>query len=89
MAKSRKSIFDSTTSSEQIKKVAQKVQEKTIKDIPVKESTPPTPPKSDERPKMLYVDSAHHRQAKINATTRNMKLGEYVEWLIDKDKDAL
>ena len=36
----------------------------------------------------LYVGKSHHQTAKFNAFKRGMKLGEYIEWLIDSDKDA-
>ena len=87
MAKKRKSIFDTPTSSDEINQVAKDVQAKTIEDIPVKNE--PSKPKGNEKPKILYVDGEHHKQAKLNATNRNMKLGEYIEWLIDQDKKSL
>ena len=39
----------------------------------------------NEKPMYLYVDVEHHRKAKINAAVKGMKLGEYIEWLIDQD----
>ena len=91
MAKKRKSIFDTTTSDNEIKDVALSVQKEALQ--PAKEVVAPSPKKkreTKERKLMhLYVDNEHHRQAKINATIRGMKLGEYMEWLIDKDRESL
>jgi hypothetical protein len=42
-----------------------------------------------EKLQIIYVDTAHHTQAKINAAMRGMKLGKYVEYLINEDKNNL
>lgn len=91
MAKKRKSIFDTPASQEEVKNVAKKLQEKTIDEIPAKKKVVPKPKSTKKKPNVniLYVDDAHHKQAKIGAVMREMKLGEYIEWLIDQDKNEL
>lgn len=77
MAKERKSIFSADTSKEEVDKEAKTIERKVLRD---KEK------KSNDRPKHLYVDSAHHQKAKLQAVQMGMKLNEYVEWLIDQHK---
>lgn len=91
MAKKRKSIFDTPTSATEIQSVAQKVQSESIDEIPKKNDTssPPEKPEIKEKPMHLYVDKYHHQQSKINAGLRNMKLGEYIQWLIAQDMKQL
>ncbi|MEO1262058.1 MAG: hypothetical protein AAFZ15_24855 [Bacteroidota bacterium] len=89
MAKKRKSIFEASTSQTEINQAAKNVQKKTIDDIPVKKDKLPPKKEKNEKLMHLYVDTMHHRQAKIGATMRGMKLGEYIEWLIDQDKERL
>lgn len=99
MAKKRKSIFDTTTSNEEIKDAALNVQKETLKGSTIKkyrvdleEEPRPVKPKKEEKSGKLmhlYVDSEHHKQAKVNATLRGMKLGAYIEWLIEQDKKNL
>ncbi|MBI1227777.1 MAG: hypothetical protein GC192_21260 [Bacteroidetes bacterium] len=88
MAKKRNSIFDVATSQTEISDAAKKVQKAAIDEIPVKEEVP-TKTEKDEKPRILYVNGIHHRQAKIGSSLRGMKLGEYIEWLIDQDKGKL
>ncbi len=93
MAKKRKSIFETATSNEEIKDAALSVQKETLKtgDEKKRSVTPKEKKKTEKEGKLmhLYVDSEHHRQAKINATIRGMKLGEYIQWLIIQDKDNI
>ena len=104
MAKKRKSIFDTTTSNEEIKDAALNVQKETLKSSPIKkykvdleeEETHPVhvsiqAKKEEKSGKLmhLYVDGEHHKQAKVNATLRGMKLGAYIEWLIEQDKKSI
>ena len=42
-----------------------------------------------EKLQIIYVDTSHHTQAKINAAMRGMKLGKYIEYLINQDKNNL
>jgi len=96
MAKKRKSIFDTDTSNDEIKDAALNVQKETLpspdkKEVRAKkknEATPSSLPKEGKSGKLmhLYVDGNHHKQAKVNATLKGMKLGEYIEWLIEQDK---
>lgn len=83
MAKNRKSIFETMKSDKEIRDVAKNVQESTLESIPENKST-----KNDEKPEKpmhLYVSKSFHRQAKVNASLRGMKLGAYIEWLINND----
>ena len=77
MAKQRKSVFSADTSKQEVDQQAKDIERKVMKE---------KKPKSDERPKHLYVDSEHHRKAKMQAIQMGMKHGEYVEWLIDQHK---
>lgn len=90
MAKQRKSIFEVSASQAEISEAAKKVQKEAIEEIPAKKGEPTGQPMGAEEKLMhLYVDTAHHRQAKIGSTLRGMKLGEYIEWLIDQDKGRI
>lgn len=76
MAKKRASVFSKENISKQdIEKEAQKIEQKAI-----------TGKEKPDKLMHLYVDDEHHKKAKINAVTRDMKLGEYIEWLISQDK---
>ncbi len=99
MAKQRKSIFDTDTNPDKIKKAASKVQEKTIDDIPEKnvgkkvKSTSNKTVKSvakkstgqNGKYKMIYIDPHHHRLAKSKSSLKGMTIGEYIADLIDND----
>lgn len=90
MAKKRKSIFETATSNEEIKNAALNVQKETLPSKESREEETPKPRKAKKEKLMhLYVSSRHHRQAKLKAITRGMKLGEYIEWLIVNDKTEL
>lgn len=84
MAKSRKSIFETMKSDKEIQDIAKDVQKSSMDDIPAKREIKPIS-KSDEKPMHLYVSKDFHRQAKVNASLRDMKLGAYIEWLIEQD----
>ena len=90
MAKQRKSIFEVSASQAEISEAAKKAQKEAIDEIPGKKDERPTQPGGAEEKLMhLYVNIPHHRQAKIGSTLRGMKLGEYIEWLIDQDKGRI
>lgn len=75
MAKKRKSIFDTDLAKGDIKKEAQEIEKKALTG---KEK------KKEGKLMHLYVDEEHHRQAKIKAVQMGMKLGQYIEWLIEQ-----
>ncbi len=93
MAKKRKSIFETATSNEEIKDAALSVQKETLKTGDDKNRSVATKEKqkTEKEGKLmhLYVDSEHHKQAKINATVRGMKLGEYIQWLVNQDNNII
>lgn len=72
MAKARKSVFNTPATKEELTSQAKAIETKALTG---KE-------KKKEKPKILYVDAAHHQMAKIQATKKGMKLGSYIEWLI-------
>lgn len=84
MAKSRKSIFETMKSDKEIQDIAKDVQKSTLDDIPAKHLSKPIR-QDGEKPMHLYVGKDFHRQAKVNASLRDMKLGAYIEWLIEQD----
>ena len=43
-------------------------------------------PEIKERDKMLYVTSSIHQNARVQAARRNMKLKEYITFLIQEDE---
>ncbi|MBL7815601.1 MAG: hypothetical protein JNL70_11335 [Saprospiraceae bacterium] len=99
MAKSKKSIWD--VPQDEVEQAAKQVQQEASHHIPVPKKEihtivvgPETivePPKSEkvEKLQIIYVDTPHHTQAKINAAMRGMKLGKYIEFLIDQDKNRV
>ena len=96
MAKKRKSIFEAATSQEEVKNAALQVQKEVLgTSQKSKGNQVPSPvqknvtKKGKEKLMHLYVNKTHHTQAKLNATLRGMKLGEYIEWLIAQDKQSL
>jgi hypothetical protein len=86
MAKNRKnvSVFDLPQS--EVQQAAKQVQEEAMITIPPKkqEVVIVEIPKVDKL-KIIYVDISCHTQAKATAALRGMKLGEYVEHLIEQD----
>jgi len=89
MSKKHKSIFESSTPQE-IKKDVLQVQKQSIQSEKQNEnSVSPSNTSSEERPKHLYVSPSVHQQTKIQASIRGMKLREYIEWLIEKDKSQI
>jgi hypothetical protein len=86
MAKNRKnvSVFDLPQS--EVQQAAKQVQEEAMITIPPKkqEVVIVEIPKVDKL-KIIYVDISFHTQAKATAALRGMKLGEYVEHLIEQD----
>lgn len=76
MAKSRKSVFNTGKPQAEVKREAKQIEKKVLGS--------PTPPQADKgKRKFLYVNAAHHSIAKQNAAKMGMKLGEYIEFLID------
>jgi|GEM_PF-5850412 hypothetical protein len=86
MAKGRKSIFETMKSDREIQDVARDVQKSSLDDIPIKRKSTPIS-KDRDKSMHLYVGKDFHRQAKVNASLRDMKLGAYIEWLIEQDKN--
>lgn len=79
MAKKRKSVFSTDTPKEEVAREAKAIEKKALQGQEEK-------PQGRAGLKNLYVDHDHHIAAKIRAAQRGMKLGEYIEWLIDQDK---
>ena len=76
MAKKRKSVFNSeNTDKKAIEIEAKKIEKRVLN-------------KTEKVEKMhLYVDKEHHRKAKFAALKMGMKLGEYIEYLIEQHAD--
>ena len=91
MTKKRKSVFDVNTSKKEIDDAAIHLQKQTFEKQPhqQREISSTGSVLKEERPKHLYVSSAFHQQSKIQASMRGMKLREYIEWLIEKDKPQI
>ncbi len=104
MAKNKRSIWDipqdevvqaaKQMQQESIHHIPEREEEPIAITEPIIESEPVMvleTPKTEkpEKLQIIYVDTSHHTQAKINAAMRGMKLGKYIEYLIDKDKDSL
>ncbi len=92
MAKNKRSIWD--IPQDEVVQAAKQLQQESIHHIPERELEPVVAletPKTEkpEKLQIIYVDTSHHTQAKINAAMRGMKLGKYIEYLINKDKDNL
>lgn len=86
MGKNRKSVFDSMTTSMDIESAAKKVQKESVDNIPNRSVKEPMVDSANGGKLMhLYVNRSHHKQAKVNASMRDLKLGEYIEWLIGED----
>ena len=78
MAKKRNSIFNTDTSKQEAEREAKAIEKKALTDKPSKKA------KTSGKQMHLYVDEAHHREAKLQALKMGMKLGEYIEWLIEQ-----
>ncbi len=85
MAKNRKnmSVFDLPQN--EVQQAAKQVQEDAMITIPSKRQEVITEMPKVDKLKIIYVDISFHTQAKATAALRGMKLGEYVEHLIEKD----
>ncbi|MCG8328580.1 MAG: hypothetical protein MI974_12885 [Chitinophagales bacterium] len=83
MTKPPKSIFESPLSENQLRKDAKQLQQHLLG------TEDQTHAKSSDKPLKLahiYVEPSHHKQAKINASIREMTLRDYIGWLITQDK---
>ncbi len=92
MAKNRKNVSVFDLPQAEIQQAAKQVQEDAILTIPSPKQetfmTPEPTPESlkNDKLKIIYVDTTHHAQAKATAAFRGLKLGEYVEYLIEQDR---
>jgi hypothetical protein len=92
MAKNRKNVSVFDLPQDEIQQAAKQVQEESIATIPKSTASTPTQqaniiseiPKNDKL-KIIYVDLPYHTKAKATAASRGMKLGEYIEHLIEQD----
>ena len=91
MAKNRKNVSVFDLPQAEIQQAAKQVQEESIVTIPEKKQAiiadePPPEPSKPDKLKIIYVGTTYHAQAKATAAFRGMKLGEYVEYLIEQDR---
>ena len=92
MAKNRKNVSVFDLPQAEIQQAAKLVQDEAIFTIPVQKQEvivapePTHEPLKNDKLKIIYVDTNHHAQAKATAAFRGMKLGEYVEYLIEQDR---
>jgi beta-lactam-binding protein with PASTA domain len=89
MAKNRKNVSVFDLPQNEVQQAAKQVQQETMVTMPstrqeIIAETPPADNKVDKL-KIIYVDISYHSQAKATAALRGMKLGEYIEHLIEKD----
>ena len=86
MAKKKtNSILDSST--EELKNIGKSIMKQAeAKKQPPKPKSTPT---EKSRDKALYVSVDKHQQARIQAAKRNMKIKEYITFLIDEDEKHL
>ena len=80
MAKKRKSVFNTDLTQKDIEKESKEIEKAALGNKQEKRG-------SRGALKSIYVDQAHHTKAKIRATQQGMKLGEYIEHLIDQDNN--
>jgi hypothetical protein len=92
MAKNRKNVSVFDLPQDEIQQAAKQVQEESIATIPKSITTVPTQQAAIitvsakvEKLKIIYVDLPCHTKAKATAASRGMKLGEYIEHLIEQD----
>lgn len=78
-------ILDSST--EELKNIGKKIMQKA--EVVNKPVSTPTKPKDEGRDKALYVSPSKHQEARVQAAKRNMKIKEYITFLIDSDKENL
>jgi 16S rRNA G966 N2-methylase RsmD len=93
MAKNRKNVSVFDLPQVEIQQAAKQVQEESIATIPKSITTAPSQQAAvisesakAEKLKIIYVDLPYHTKAKATAASRGMKLGEYIEHLIEQDK---
>ena len=92
MAKNRKNVSVFDLPQDEIQQAAKQVQEDSIATIPKSMVTAPiqqaeivAESAQVEKLKIIYVDLPYHTKAKATAASRGMKLGEYIEHLIEQD----
>jgi hypothetical protein len=93
MAKNRKNVSVFDLPQVEIQQAAKQMQEESIATIPKSIATVPSQQGTIisesakvEKLKIIYVDLPYHTKAKATAASRGMKLGEYIEHLIEQDK---
>ena len=84
MAKNRKNVSVFDLPQAEIQQAAKQVQDESMLTIPAKKQEIVAEPPKNDKLKIVYVDAEHHTQAKATAALRGMKLGEYMEYLIEQ-----
>jgi hypothetical protein len=85
MAKNRKNVSVFDLPQNEIQQAAQQVQKDALITMPMKKQEPVIEAPKTDKLKIIYVDISYHTQAKATAALRGMKLGEYIEHLIEQD----
>lgn len=85
MAKNRKNVSVFDLPQDEIQQAAKQVQHEATLTIPTKQKEIVTEVPTPDKLKIIYVDVRFHTRAKATAALRGMKLGEYIEHLIEQD----